>query len=70
MTRNGALLLYYPFSRSYRPMASKTPDTMAMTAIPVLKYAKLKLISGMSPVKMSHTASNNTPMFLFMVSLL
>jgi hypothetical protein len=49
---------------------SKTPATMARTAIPVLKYAKLKLISGMSPVKMSHIATSNTPMFLFMVSLL
>lgn len=51
-------------------MMSKTPATMAITAIPVLRYAKLKLISGMSPVKMSHTASSNTPKFLFIGSSL
>jgi hypothetical protein len=52
-------------SNSYRPMAIKTPAAMARTAITRFNPWKLKLISGMIPVRMSHTASSINPMLLF-----
>jgi len=50
---------------AYRPIAIKAPATIARTAISVPIPEKLRLSSGISPVKMSQIPVKSMPRFLF-----
>jgi hypothetical protein len=48
----------------YRPSAIKAPATIARRAMSVPSPEKLRLKSGISPVKMSQIPNNSMPRFL------
>src|SRR5687768_16234315 len=48
----------------YRPTTISTPAAMARMAITISSPEKRRLSSGISPVRISQTASSSIPMFL------